>query len=244
MKCGTVRFIRRILSLLLLAFLLYLPLSEMARAANVLVLKDNFNGANGTPPNPKKWDMFDDNPIVVILSGGAGTPASIQSKPEFKFGYGIMQMAITSADWQQQTLPPCTPSTPTTDLCRTDSSFGFEIWRGANGKCHYGVILVANGHLGLLRAQPDADGNCSGDPVDQAHIPISNWDAVHAGGTVHITLTWAPKGVTLYVSAGNTNDCTPTTGSCGIAFYLGPAEPTNRLRIRLNAKNVNKVENL
>jgi hypothetical protein len=94
-------------------------------------------------------------------------------------------MVITSADWQPQTLG-------------TDSSFGFENFAGANGRCHYGVILMANGHLGLLRAQPDADGNCSGDPVDQAHIPISNWDAVRAGGTVHITLTWAPNGIETY----------------------------------------------
>lgn len=92
------------------------------------------------------------------------------------------------------------------------------------------MILKANGHLGLLRPQPDATGNCFGDPKFQAHIPITNWDTIRARKTVHLILTWAPNRVTLRVSSGNTNS--------GSAVYVGEAEPTNQLKIRLNADKV------
>ena len=88
-------------------------------------------------------------------------------------------------------------------------------------------ILVANGHLGLLRSAPDAYNNCSGDPLFQAFIPISNWDAVRANGVIFVTLIWTPGSVTLHVSDGGTNR--------GTASHSGIAVPDVPLRIRLNA---------
>jgi len=126
----------------------------------------------------------------------------------------ILQGAIQSSDWKSQ------------NQC-TDSSFGFEIWTGANGQCHYGATFKANGHLGVLSPQPDANNNCFGDPQHQAYPLISNWDAVRATGTVYFILMWSPSRVTLYVNDGGPNS--------GQASYTGLAVPTVPLKIRLYA---------
>jgi hypothetical protein len=124
-----------------------------------------------------------------------------------------LRAAITSSNWKPQSAQQ-----------NVDASFGFEIF---NGNCHYGVIFIQNGHLGLLRSTPNAQNMCSGDPANQAFIPISNWEAVRARGTIFVTLIWAPNRVTLHISDGGTNR--------GMASYTGDAEPQIPLRIRLNA---------
>jgi hypothetical protein len=161
-----------------------------------------------------KWEVIKGNPTVgngeITLSGGT-TRAEVQSKAQFQ--YGILQAAITSSDWKSQSQ-------------QTDSSFGFELWTGANGRCHHGVILIANGHVGLLRSLPGANNICVGDPQYQKYIPISNWDVVREADTVYLTLTWSPSNVTLHVSDGGSNS--------GLATYIGEAEPVIPLEIRLN----------
>jgi hypothetical protein len=170
---------------------------------------------NGSELNLGKWDVFKGNPTVsegeLVLSGG-NTTAEIQSKQELL--YGVLQMVITSSSWKPQAEV-------------TDSSFGLEHFKGTNGQCHYAVLFMANGHLGLLRSEPVEDDNCFGDPKYQAFIPISNWDAVRAKGTVIVTLTWAPNSVMLHVNDGSANS--------GDASYPGIALPATSLKIRLNA---------
>ena len=184
-------------------------------------LYDEFNGS---VLDETKWTVFKGNPTVnagsIQLAGFSGSRADTQSKTVCK--YGTLQTSITSSDWKPQRLPDDSPT-------KTDSNFGFENFTGANGQCHYAVVLVANGHLGILRAEPDAQGNCSGDPVNQNYIAISNWDAVRASKTIYITLTWTPNSVKLLVSDGGSNS--------GMA-YIGtdkPIIPAIPLKIRLNA---------
>ena len=179
---------------------------------DVLLFSDEFDGSE---LDLTKWDVIRGSPTVddgKLTLPGAATRAEIQGKTRFQ--YAVLQAAIESADWKSQTQG-------------TDSSFGFEIWTGANGQCHYGVILIANGHLGVLRSQPDANDNCSGDPEYQAYVPISNWDAVREAGIVYLTLTWSPNGVTLDVNDGVSNS--------GRACYEGEAVPDVPLEVRLNA---------
>jgi hypothetical protein len=170
-----------------------------------VLFSDEFDG---TELDPNKWDVFEGNPVVsggwLTLSG-----ADIQSKPVFRSG--ILQGVIQSSDWKPQSQ-------------FTDSSFGFEIWTGNNGQCHYGILFKASGHLAVLRSQPDANGDCFGDPLYQAYPAISNWDAIRAGGTVSFTLSWCSDSVALEVS-GN--------GQEGQASYTGQAVPTVPLKIRL-----------
>jgi hypothetical protein len=168
-----------------------------------------------------KWDAYKGVPIVssgwLTLSG-----AEIQSKPEFSGG--ILQGIIQSPDWKPQGE-------------FTDSSFGYEIWAGADGKCHYGVVFKASGQLGLLRSQPDMENKCAGqsagipgrdpdDPLYQDFLAIPNWNAIKATGTVAFTLTWS-TGVTLEVSGGLSNGRVYTDAS--------PAIPAVPLKIRLYA---------
>lgn len=185
------------------------PCSALADGGCSLVLfSDEFSG---TELDLDKWDVITGTPVVsggwLTLSG-----ADIQSKPVFRSG--ILEGVIQSSDWKSQSE-------------FTDSSFGFEIWTGSNGQCHYGVLFKASGHLAVLSSQPDADGNCSGDPLYQTYLPLSNWDAVQAGGIVSFTLRWCSDGVTLKVS-GN--------GQEGQASYTGPSVPKVPLGIRLYAQ--------
>jgi hypothetical protein len=214
MRQHLVTLIKYILPILAIGLFVLLAPSRMTQAATAVpTFRDEFNG---TILDPAKWVKIHGDPSLangkLRLAGGTTTLTEIQSIP--KFSYGVLQMSIRSAKWRAQTDQS------------SDSSFGFEIWQGANGQCHYSVILKTNGHLGVMRPQPDANGNCSGDPELQAHIPISNWDAVRAGRTLRITLTWAPRSVTLHVTSGANE---------GAASYFGVAEPTNWLKIRLNA---------
>ncbi|MGH9939618.1 MAG: hypothetical protein ACREAM_25535, partial [Blastocatellia bacterium] len=89
--------------------------------------------------------------------------------------------------------------------------------------------LKANGHLGLLRPEPDANNNCSGDPLNQEHPPIPNWDALRAGGRIVMLLIWAPGGVTLRVSDGNVG------AGLVVSMPNSKAAPNVAMRIRLNA---------
>ena len=219
MKRYLVTVVRYMFPILAIGLLILLPPSRMSQAATAVpTLVDEFNG---TSLDQTKWTAIPGNPPVangkLTLAGGASTPAEIQSRK--KFPYGVLQMVITSSNWKPQQGPNH----------ETDSSFGFEFWQGANGNCHYGVILVANGHLGLLRHKPDANGNCFGDPLEteQVYKQIDNWDTIRNGKTLRLTLTWAPKSVTLHISSGNISD--------GVAYYFGPVEPTNSLEVRLNA---------
>lgn len=203
--------------------LLVLAWTPADTAAAFGVFQDGFKGGI---LNPTKWMIFRGNPIVsnreLILAGGATAQdrAEIQSVPMFM--QGTWRTVIDSSDWNPQSES-------------TDSSFGFEIFTGHNGNCHYAITFVASGHLAILESTPDANGDCFGDPAHQAFIPVSNWDAVRAGGTVHVRLTWSPTEVTLYVSDGGANN--------GLASYQQPVIPDPNhpalsslpLKIRLNA---------
>jgi len=194
--------------------LLLLIASISAQAQSGRGFSDEFNGAQ---LDPAKWEVFRGSPTVadgrLTLNGGA-TRADVQSKQSFL--YGALTIALDSASWKPQSGD-------------TDSSFGVEIFTGANGQCHYSAILKANGHLGLLRPEPDAGAACTGDPRFQDHPQISNWDAIRAGGRVVMTLIWAPGNVTLRISDGNNlNGFTVSTPS-------REATPNVAMRIRLNA---------
>lgn len=216
MKQYFIKFIRYIFPILAMGLLIFLAPSRMTQAATAVpTLRDEFSGTN---LDPAKWTVVHGDPSLVkgklVLAGGIHELAEVQSLQPFRFA--VLQMSIDSLDWKAQNDPS------------SDSSFGFEIWDGANGQCHYSVVLKANGHLGAMRSHPDdVAGNCSGDPAFQAHEPIQNWDAVRAQQSLRITLTWALKSVTLHVTTGSSTD--------GGTYYFGTAEPTNWLKIRLNA---------
>jgi hypothetical protein len=116
----------------------------------------------------------------------------------------------------------------------TDSSVGFENFIGS---CHYGALLKGNGHLDVLRSVPDASGDCSGDPVHQASIRISNWDAVRTGPAVLMTMVIAPNSVAVTVSTGSYED-----EKTGEAHYRGEAIPNVPLRFRLNVDCATQFE--
>ncbi|MGH9840229.1 MAG: cellulase family glycosylhydrolase [Blastocatellia bacterium] len=172
---------------------------------------------NGNQLDRAKWDVFKGSPTVadgrLTLNVGA-TRADIQSRQSFL--YGALTIALDSAQWKPQS-------------GNTDSSFGVEIFTGANGGCHFSAVLKANGHLGLLRPEPDAANNCSGDPRNQEHLPIPNWDALRAGGRIVMLLVWSPGGVTLRVSDGNTGN--------GLIVSMPNSKAVSNvaMRIRLNA---------
>lgn len=195
------------------------PTSHISSGQASLVFGDEFNGSE---LDLAKWYLFSGTPIEsggwITLAG-----ANIQSKTEFTGG--VLTGIIRSTDWR-----------PLGEF--TDSSFGFEIWGGADGICHYGVIFKASGQLGLLRSQPDAEGKCKDqsknipghtvpdDPVYQDFIAIPNWDAMKASNTLAFTLTWSSS-VTLEVSDGSL---------VGLVFTdTSPAIPSVPLRIRLYA---------
>ena len=192
------------------------PLVSAGEAA--LLFYDEFDGAE---LDRLKWDIYTGTPIVE--SGWLTLPsADVQSIPAFSCG--TLQGVIRSSDWK-----------PNGEF--TDSSFGFEIWAGTDGKCHHGVVLKGSGQLGLLRSKPDAEGNCAGqsegipgrhpdDPYDQDYLAIPSWDAIRAAGTVTFTLTWS-EGVALDVSDG--------ASSGGVYAHTSPAIPGVPLKIRLYA---------
>ncbi len=196
-------------------FLLVLGMTQTASASTCIY--DEFNGNSF---DLVKWDVFKGHPAVsggnLSLAAESGSRSEIQSKTVCP--YGTLQATITSSNWK--------PQSEHID----DSSFGFEHFTGTNGQCHYAVHLNANGHLGILRAVPDAQGNCSGDPTIQRYIQISNWDAVRTGadGKINITIIWTSNSVTLRVNDGRSNS--------GEASYTGSTDiPAIPLKIRLNA---------
>lgn len=176
-----------------------------------LSFQDEFNGE---VLDLSRWHVFHGSPTTengyLVLAGGAAR-AEVQSEPELQ--YATMTIKIVSSNWK-----------PHTEF--TDSSFGFEIWTGVNSSCHYGVILIANGHLGLLRAQPDSNNSCSGDPLHQAYLPIPRWDEIQAADAITLTLRWSAGSVALCADNGDAQGC---------ASYAGEALPTLPLKIRLNA---------
>jgi uncharacterized protein (TIGR03437 family) len=198
-------------------FLLTLLLLIVSISANAQSGRGFGDEFNGNELDPAKWEVFRGSPTVagggLTLNGGS-TRADVQSKQSFL--YGALTIALDSASWKPQSGD-------------TDSSFGVEIFTGANGQCHYSAILKANGHLGLLRPEPDVGAACTGDPRFQDHPQISNWDAIRAGGRVVMTLTRAPGGVTLRVSDGNNLN--------GFAVSTPSREAVSNvaMRIRLNA---------
>jgi hypothetical protein len=165
---------------------------------------------NGTVLNSAKWDKQGDVTVgggKLTLSGDATAKADIQSKCQFQ--YGVLQLTIESPDW-------------VTHTADTDSSFGFEIW---NAECHYGVIFISNGHLGILRAEPDINNKCSVNPEYQEYLKIPNWNQMRASDTITLTLTWSQTSVILDVTDGSQS---------GVISYTGTALPTIPLEIRLN----------
>ena len=200
---------------LLLAALFLFITSSQASAQNGRGFQDEFNG---TQLDASKWSVPNLPPTVsggkLVLSGNAAMRSEVQSKQNFS--YGVLTVAIESTNWKSQS-------------GATDSSFGVEIFTGANGQCHYGALLVANGHLGLLRPTPDANNNCMGDPANQAYLPLSNWDAIRAGGKVVMMLIWTPNGITLRVSDGN------TLNGVAVSMPNSQAVPNVQMKIRLNA---------
>jgi len=196
---------------------LLLMLSVAVVSANAQSARRFSDEFNGNQLDPAKWDVFKGSPTVaggaLTLNGGA-TRAEVQSKQSFF--YGALTIALDSASWKPQSGV-------------TDSSFGVEIFTGANGQCHFSAVLKANGHLGLLRPEPDANNNCSGDPANQEHLPIPNWDALRAGGRVVMLMIWSPGGVTLRVSDGNAGN------GLVVSMPGSKAAPNVAMRIRLNA---------
>ncbi|MCS7283336.1 MAG: hypothetical protein RMK65_09015 [Anaerolineae bacterium] len=195
-----------------------MPTSPTLAARASMLFSDEFDGSK---LDLTKWDVYRGVPVVsggwLTLSG-----AEVQSKP--KFSGGILQGVIQSSDWKMQSE-------------FTDSSFGFEIWEGADGKCHYGVVFKASGQLGLLRSQPNAENKCAGqsagipgrnpdDPLHQDFFAIPNWNTMIGAGAVAFTLTWSTD-VTLEVSGG--------LSSGRVYVDSSPALPTVPLKIRLYA---------
>ena len=164
----------------------------------------------------RSWAIFHGEPRVVgdrlLLAADAASRAEVQTRRRFL--YGLLRIAIDSDDFRPQSE-------------FTDTSFGYEVFAGGNGECHYAALLSGGGHLGLLRARPDANGDCSGDPEDQAFLPIPNWDAMRTRGKAIVTLLWKPDVVTLRVTNGGRRE--------GVARYTGVAIPSEPMAIRLNA---------
>jgi len=179
-----------------------------ASGCSPVLFNDEFDGSE---LDEDKWEVFEGSPAV---SGGWLTLSETDIQSRLGFHSGILQGVIQSSDWKPQSQ-------------FSDSSFGFEIWTGNNGQCHYAILFKASGHLAVLRSQPDGDGNCFGDPLHQAYPPVSNWDAIRAGDTVSFTLSWCSDSVALEVS-GN--------GQEGQSSYTGQAVPTVPLKIRLYAQ--------
>ncbi|MGE0886296.1 MAG: hypothetical protein AB7P14_22400 [Blastocatellales bacterium] len=199
----------------LLCVLLFLVMAASAFAQSGRGFHDEFNG---TQLDTAKWGVVNLPPTVsggrLVLSGSASERSEVQSKQNFS--YGVLTVAIESANWRPQS-------------GATDSSFGLEIFTGANGGCHYGAILIANGHLGLLRPEPKPDSACSGNPANQEYVPLSNWDAIRASGKVVMTLIWNPGGVTLRISDGN------SLNGIAVSMPNSQAVPNVQMKIRLNA---------
>jgi hypothetical protein len=192
--------------------------ATLASPGQIPLFADEFDG---TALDRLKWDVYAGTPSVsdgwLTLPG-----ADIQSIPAFSCG--TLQGVIRSTDWK-----------PYEEF--TDSSFGFEVWEGADGRCHQGVVLKASGQLGLLSSRPDSQGNCAGqsagipgrhpdDPYYQDYAAIPSWAAISAAGTVTFTLTWS-EGVTLELSGGQ--------ASGQVHIDTSPAIPGVPLKIRLYA---------
>ena len=175
---------------------------------------------NGNQLDMTKWDVFNRPPTVsggkLVLTGSANERSEVQSKQSFL--YGVLTVAIESTNWHAQS-----------DPADADASFGVEIFTGANGGCHYSAVLKADGHLGLLRPEPRADNTCTGNPANQAHLPLQNWDAIRAGGRVVMMLIWTPGGVTLRISDGN------NLNGIAVSMPNSQAVPNVAMRIRLNS---------
>lgn len=191
----------------------------LTNAQNGRGFQDEFNG---TQLDASIWSVLNLPPTVsdgkLVLSGNATMRSEVQSKQNFS--YGVLTVAIESSNWHAQS-----------DPADADASFGVEIFTGANGRCHYSAILKADGHLGLLRPQPDTGNNCTGDPptTGQEHIRLSNWDAIRTGGKVVMILIWTPGGVTLRISDGN------TLNGIAVSMANSQAVPNVQMKIRLNA---------
>lgn len=204
------------------------PGATLSTTSGPILFSDTFDG---NTLDPTKWVTETGAPIV-----GNGwltlTAASIRNQTNFSFG--ILRGVIQSSDWKPQDV-----STTTT----TDSSFGLEIWEGADGMCHYGVVFIAGGQLGLLRSKPDENNICANqsvsipnrlpsDPYYQDYLAIPNWNTITMASRVIFTLTWS-HGVTLEVSNGQDTGQVYTDTSLAI--------PNVPLNIRLNSKFITET---
>jgi hypothetical protein len=163
-----------------------------------------------------RWQTMAGSAVVdqgrLVLAGEYSLGAEMQHVAGH--GFGVLSLAVRSAHWKPQD-------------GSTDSSFGFEVWEGQDGRCHSGIVLTGNGHLGILRAQPDAAGRCHGDPQVQVYVPVSNWESLRREALLRIRLEWTPQRIRL-VAEGQ--------GAQGEA--LAPAQPfaaSQQFRLRLNA---------
>lgn len=176
-----------------------------------IVFRDEFGGAH---LSKDKWDTFRGE--VRVANGMLRVEdTDIQSRETFV--HGILKGLVRSDNWPAQDEP-------------TDSSWGFEVWGGENGQCHYAALFRADGYLDVILAQPGDDGNCFEDraPPRQVHLPLSHWDLVRTAGPIHFALVWAPSNVSLYVTDGRLNT--------GKATYVGPDVPAEPLRVRVSAR--------
>ena len=172
---------RRVLPLLVVALLALAPRTSLAAALGSC-FEDEFDG---TALDLTQWDVFRGSPTVsggrLHLAAQPGTRADIQSRS--LCAYGVLHAIISSSSsWKPE--PPAGA---------TDSSFGFEHFTGTNGNCHYAVLLLATGRLGVLSSEPDAQGSCHGDPAHQEYPSISNWESLRAAQRLYVTLIWAPS---------------------------------------------------
>lgn len=173
---------------------LYLPLIQ---SPLVLIFSDEFDG---NVLDSSKWlgtGTVADGKLLL-------SDTEIQSQMDFT--YGILQAKIESSDWKAQDSP-----------IFTDASFGFEKWIDA---CHYGVLLKANGHLGVLQ-----ESSCPTINEEYPPVPTQAWNAIRSTSTIFLTLTWSPNEVTMHLSDGSLNS-TVVTGT------LVPDVP---LKLRFNA---------
>lgn len=167
----------------------------------------------------KRWDVFEGRPAVgegrLTLSGAV----NIQSISSFNGG--ILEGNIQSYDWNSNEK-------------FTDSSFGFEMWKG---KCHYGILFKTNGHLAVLSSEPGTTNDCVGDPKNQDYQAIPNWEIIRAGKDISFKLTWEPNKATLWVRG---NYVERQVVYSGIAIPNVP----QKIRLYVQDKEKYKIDNI
>ena len=179
---------------------IYLPLVQNN---SFLIFKDEFL----EPKLSSDWievkgsPYIDEGKLILIDS-------EVQSVAEYS--EGVLIINIKSPDFKN-----------ITDPVFTDGSVAVEIWNGLNNSCHYGIGFKPNGHVFILKSQPNGNNDCSqqsagiadrlpGDPKYQEFYSIENWDSFVESNldTVSVRITWNNQETTIYISDGTYIDQT------------------------------------